>query len=100
MSSLKDHAALIASTERTLQNHIGNMISPDVRFDGFANWRIADEAKLDFPTGLELTLHFNVLALDGDDSREALEDANGIEVALNWLDGLGLMDGQIYFSIA
>lgn len=98
--SLKDQDALKASIERTLQPHIGHMITPDVRFDGYGPWRIASEPKVGFPTGLERTLYFNVPALDGDDSREALEDVNGIEDAYNWLDGLGVMTEDVYFEIA
>jgi hypothetical protein len=97
--SVKNQDALKASIENTLQNHIGHMITPDVRFDGFGAWRIAATPKVGFPTGLEKPLHFNVPALDGDDSREALEDVNGIEAAYNWLDGLGLITEDVYFEI-
>lgn len=91
---------LEASIERTLQNHVGNWIAPDVRFDGFGAWKTDAEARVGFLTPRVLTVYFNVAALDGDDSREALEDVNGIEKAYNWLEGLGVMTEYVYFEIA
>lgn len=93
-----DYSDLIARTERTLQNHVGNMIGPGIRFDGFGKAYLAETPALDHSTPVVFPLHVNPLALDGDDSHEAFEDADGDRITEEWLIRRGLMDGQIFFS--
>lgn len=84
---------IIASTRKVLLPFLYKTVLGGFRFDGFES----EEATRDDAEYPVITyLYLNHIKLDGYAENEAMS-MYGIEAVLDWLDNLGLMDGNVEF---